>query len=61
MKIIELSGKFEILSKETSLYIKGGKKKKKKDNDNGGNGSGTTPPPPSYSDPLGGFPPPIVP
>lgn len=55
MKLLNLSEKFEVLTKETSLYIKGGKKKKK----NNGNNTGTTPPPVSYSD-TGGFPP-IIP
>lgn len=50
MKILKLSGSFEVLTKKASLQIKGGKKKPKKGNGSGG----TTPPPPSYNDPMNG-------
>lgn len=48
MKLLEISRNFEVLSKESSICIKGGRKKKKKKKDNGG----TTPPPISYSEPI---------
>lgn len=50
MKILELklNGSFEVLTKEASMCIVGGRKGRKKRKDDGG----TTPPPIAYSEPI---------